>query len=235
MQWWHIKYTYEGDDASITRTPVTLDEVLVRARSDSGRVLVVYANHAATSALPVPLSTPLDDFVRKDNVSFSQDLRRREEEWTDYNPEDGTTINGNWMNDDDHNATDDWNNPPSYPGGYNDGYNWESMSAKKFHEQDSGVSSTTLTPNTEVDDGVGMVEMQEVNGGIADWARSGLSNASSDVLGSGELMEVSDNMQPKLETADNKDVEMGNADADAGRAKTNPKVEHIEMIEKKGG
>ena len=139
------------------------------------------------------------------------------------------------MNDDDRNVTDNWNNLPSYSGDYNDGYNWDSVSAKKFHEPESGVSSTTLTPNTEVDDGVGMVEMQEVNGGVADWARSGLSNASSDVLGSGEPMEISEDMQIKLEKADTKDVEMSNADADARGARTDPKVEHIEMVEEKGG
>jgi hypothetical protein len=236
-QWWHIKYTYEGDDASIIRTPVTLDEVLVKARSDGGRVLLVYANETATSVQPIPLPPSLDEFVKKDNVSFTQDLCRREEEWPDYNPEDGTTINGNWMNDD-HKGVNDWDEAPRYGGGYDDNYNWSSMSAKKFHEQDSGVSSTTLTPNTEVDEGVDMVEMQEVNGSIATWAGGGLSNASSDALGAGEPMEISDDTQirdtqTRLTKPDTGDVEMG--DADAGKADIVPKVEHIEMLEKKGG
>jgi hypothetical protein len=228
MQWWHIKYSYEGEDASITRNTVTLDEVLVKARSESGKVLLVYANKAATSTQPVPLSASLEAFVEKDNVSLTRDLQNRQEEWPDYNPDDGNTVNGDWMDA-------DWNSddPHVHSGGYSDDY-WNNVSAKKFHEQDSGVSSTTLTPNTEVDDGVNMTEMQEVSGGVSAWADGGLSNASSDALGA-EPMDISEPTQPKPDTIDAKDVDMGDADRNIGNRQADPKVEHIETVEKKGG
>ncbi|KAF2676767.1 hypothetical protein K458DRAFT_437083 [Lentithecium fluviatile CBS 122367] len=235
MQWWHIKYTYQGEDADISRNRVTRDEVLAKARSDGGRVVLVYANKAATSVPPIPLSTPLDNFVKKDNLNFLQELSKKESEWTDCGPDGGTTVKAGYMSDGDSKVMDEWmiDDPPGYGGGYNDGYNWNSVSAKDFHEQDSGVSSTTLTPNTEVDDdGVAMVEMQEVNGGISAWAGGGLSNASSDALGAEEPMDISDSETTRETTIAN-DEDMD--DADLGQAETEPEVEYIETVEKKGG
>jgi hypothetical protein len=194
-QWWHIKYSYEGDNASITRTRVTCEEVLSKARADSQRALLVYANEAATSVPPVKLSDALENFVKKDNFNWLQYYSRNDPGWHGHKADDGTVVEGDWID-----------NPP--------GYNWNSVSAKEFHEQaGSGVSSTTLTPNTEVDDdGAGVVEMQEVNGGITAWANGTLSNASSDALGAGEPMEISEDTQPEQEITQEKDVEMGEAE-----------------------
>ena len=194
----------------------------------------MYANKTATSALPDPLSASLEEFIKKDNVSFADDLRRMETEWSGYNTQDGS---GNWMNNDVSKVMDDWDidDPLVYNGEHNTNYDWNTVSAKKFHEQDSGVSSTTLTPNTEVDDGVGMVEMQEVNGGISAWADGNLSNASSDALGAGDPMEISEGTQPKTDTRATTDVEMSGVEPEEGKAETGSKVEHIEMVEKKGG
>jgi hypothetical protein len=237
-QWWHIKYIYDGDDASITRTRVLHEEVLSKASSDSGRVLLVYANEAATSVTPISLSASLEKFVKKDNLNWLQDYQDQNSGWTDDNAEAGS-----WMNSGEHKVNDDWmtDEPPGYDGAHGDHYNWNSMSAKEFHEQaDSGVSSTTLTPNTEVDDdGVDVVEMQEINGGNTAWTDPTLSNASSDALGVVDPMDISDETKPNQEATEEKDVEMADADADtnadAGATKAESRVEHIEMVEKKGG
>lgn len=148
--------------------------------------------------------------MKKDNFNFLQDFSRREAEWADQKQDDGSQVIGSWADE----KSDGWNR----------------ISAEEFHNQgDSGVSSATLTPNTDIDDeGVGM-EMQEVNGGISAWA--GMSNASSDTVGA-DLMDISSDSQ-RQGTINVRDIEMTDAEASEGREE--PKVEHIEVAEKKGG
>ena len=163
-QWWRMQYDTESANPVIMRDRLTLQEVLERATSESASALLVYANDTAMSSEPTPLSKPLEDFVKKDNLNFMEELQKNSTGWEDYADDDADVARGGWDND-----------PPAYE-------NWNDMSAKAFHKHsrnDSNMSSATLTPNTEIDDeGPVMQEMVEVNGGID--AMTGLSDTNND-------------------------------------------------------
>ncbi|CAI6333410.1 unnamed protein product [Periconia digitata] len=206
-QWWHVKYDYtNGDDATIVRNPVTVDNVCADASANSGKVLLVYANDAALTVDYIQLSKPLQDFVQADNAVLVDDIDRHTTAWEDYDPQEGLTPLGGWDMADDA-VRSDGQEPPEYD-------DWNAISAKEFHransydykgfnttvggddggnDADSTMSSTTLTPNTDIDDdddiqAAGSViardtpEMKEINGGIAAWAGT-TSNASSETVG----------------------------------------------------
>lgn len=102
--------------------------------------------------------------------------------------------------------------PPEY------NHDWANISAKQYHEksgqQGSALSSATLTPNTELDGESGVREMVEVNGGMD--ALTGLHS---------DAMEV----DPQSQSRDTQMVDVKEVPADE------PKAQHIEFAEKKGG
>ncbi|KAH6622073.1 hypothetical protein C7974DRAFT_397629 [Boeremia exigua] len=203
-QWWRVQYDNESGTANIIRDRVDLQQVLERATSEAASVLLVYANEAATSESPIPLSKPLEDFVKKDKLTFLEELQKNHElgvggGWDDY----GNETNGNWS---------EQANPP----GYN--HDWANINSQPYHEetskQSSGMSSATLTPNTEVDGESGVREMVEVNGGMD--ALTGLRS---------DPMEV-DTRSPNHDT---QMVDVKEVPADE------PQAQHIEFSGKKGG
>ncbi|PVI07579.1 hypothetical protein DM02DRAFT_512187 [Periconia macrospinosa] len=188
-QWWYVKYDYtNGDDATIIRQEVNIETVCVDASANSGKVLLVYANDAALSLDNIALPTPLQDFVKADNAVLVEEFERNNNTWATTNEPE------NWvMNDGD-------GDPPDY--------DWNSVTATEYHQlndhknsanktgggggdADSTMSSTTLTPNTDIDDDLqvvgsdlssGMQEMKEAKSGITAWAGR-TSNASSETVG----------------------------------------------------
>ncbi len=155
-QWWRVQYDSESGAAKIIRDRVDLQQVLERTTSEAASVLLIYANSTALSESPLPLSEPLQDFVKKDKLAFYEELQRNHDlagagDWEDF----GNEIRGNW---------DEETGPP----GYN--HDWANISAKQYHEsgkRSEGISSATLTPNTDADgQEVGVREMVEVNGGM---------------------------------------------------------------------
>lgn len=100
-------------------------------------------------------------------------------------------------------------NPPEY------NHDWANISSQQFHDekskQSSSMSSATLTPNTEMD-GEGVREMVEVNGGMD--AMTGLR---------------SDPMEVDTQNRDTQTVGVKEVPDDE------PKAQHIEFAEKKGG
>lgn len=213
-QWWRMQYDTESTNPTIMRDCLTLQDVIERATSESASVLLIYANKAATSVEPLPLSKPLEDFVKKDKLNFLEELQKSATVWEGYDDYENT-AQANW----DKNPQDQ-------------DYDWGSMSASQFHSRDrndSNMSSTTLTPNTEVgDDSPGVREMVEVNGGMD--ALTGLSRSASSVtIGrESEAMDV-DGAKP-LGKVNFTDVDMSIDDA-----ADEPRTQHIEVIEKKGG
>ncbi|KAF9695176.1 hypothetical protein EKO04_006923 [Ascochyta lentis] len=203
-QWWRIQYDSESGAANIIRDRVDLQQVLERATSEAASVLLIYANEAATSEPLLPLSKPLEEFVKKDKVCFLEELQKNHDlgatgVWDDY----GDEVRGNW---------DKETGPPEY------NHDWANMSAKQYHEKDgqqeSALSSATLTPNTELDGESGVREMVQVNGSMD--AMTGLHS---------DAMEVDTQTQSR----DTQMVDVKEVPADE------PKAQHIEFAERKGG
>ncbi|KAF2623949.1 hypothetical protein BU25DRAFT_164823 [Macroventuria anomochaeta] len=203
-QWWRVQYDSESGPANIIRDRVDLQQVLERATSEAASVLLIYANEAATSEAPIPLSKPLEDFVKKDKLCFLEELQKNHDlgaggGWDDF----GDELRGDW---------DKETHPPEY------NHDWANISSQQYHDetskQGSGMSSATLTPNTEMDGESGVREMVEVNGGMD--ALTGLRS---------DPMEV-DTQTPSRDTqmVDVKEVPVDE-----------PKTQHIEFAEKKGG
>ena len=211
-QWWRMQYDTESANPVIMRDRLSQEEVIERATSESASALLIYANEAATSVEPLPLSKPLEDFVKKDKLNFLAELQKNAAGtgWEDFDNYGNTPLGG-WDKD-----------PPTYD------YDWGNMSAKEFHghdRNDSNMSSTTLTPNTEVgDDSVGVREMVEVNGGMD--AFTGLSRSASSVTVGADSMDVDG--AKSQGAASIRDVKMEDAQEDMA-------TQHIEVAEKKGG
>ncbi|KAF2261084.1 hypothetical protein CC78DRAFT_535976 [Lojkania enalia] len=234
LEWWSIDYTTDSTEAYIFKQRITLAEVLKKANSDNSKALLVYANEKATSALPIPLTESLQEFVKQDNDKFREECANEGPgDFSALGSGKGTTEQiGDW---------DRAEPPPTYMDDYAHyggttvfGNEFETMSAKEFREMqtNSELSSSTLTPNTSVDDETVGMEMQEVNGGISAWAGTS-SSASSETVG-GEPMDVADDQQ----TVNPRDIEMGNAGFAGGARAADPSVQHIEVLEqdqKKGG
>lgn len=199
-QWWRIQYDNESGTTNMIRDRVDQQQVLERAVSEAASVLLIYANKAAMSEELIPLPKPLADFVKKDKLCFLEELQKNHDlgstVWEDF----GDEVKGEWVRESD-------------PPGYN--HDWANISSQQFHDEQSkkssGMSSATLTPNTEMD-GEGVREMVEVNGGMD--AMSGLRS---------DPMEV-DTQIREVQMVDVKEVP-----ADE------PKAQHIEFTEKKGG
>jgi hypothetical protein len=222
--WWRIEYSTATSEAYIFREQLDLSQVVERASSENSSALLVYANEAATSIAPVPLIKPLKDFIDQDNVKFMEELQSS---FGDYNLDNNNNNNDNEVAEIYH-STRPWKHVSD-----NTTYstNWvdQARAQADYHGQSSGQSSTTLTPNTDMEDeGVG-VEMQEVSNGTAGWPGT-ISNASSDTVG-GESMDLVNSQPPG--TVNLRDVEMRDVDLTDGDKE--PRSQHIETFERKGG
>ncbi|OSS45247.1 hypothetical protein B5807_10232 [Epicoccum nigrum] len=202
-QWWRVQYDNESGTANIIRDKVDQQQVLERATSEAASVLLVYANETAFSETHLPLSKPLEDFVKKDKLCFLEELQKNHDlsagEWMDY----GDEPKGNWSK-----STD--------PPGYN--HDWANISAQQYYDanrkESSGQSSATLTPNTEPDGDPGVREMVEINGGMDTMA--GLRSDPMDV-------------DSQTQSRDTQMVDVKEVPAEE------PKAQHIEFAQKKGG
>jgi hypothetical protein len=209
QQWWRIQYDTETSSPSIRRDRLTEQEVVERAATESSAALLVYAHKDALSVAPEPLSKNLEDFVKKDGWNFQEELQEDASAWEDMDTSETAAVG-------------EWNNPPpDYE------YDWNSMSAQEFHKHarhDSNLSSATLTPNTEHDDGGGggVREMVEVNGGM-DALTDTRSRASSSTI-EGDVMEIEHGRAVMSDAVGMEDVRG-----------EEPRVQHIEIAEKKGG
>lgn len=211
-QWWRMQYDTESSNPTVMRDRLTLEDVIERATTESASALLIYANEAATSVDPLPLAKPLEDFVRKDKLNFFEELQKNATGWESFG-DYGVVPQGGWDK-----------NPPDYE---ND---WNNMSASEFHgheRNDSNMSSATLTPNTEVgDDEPGVQEMVEVNGGMD--ALTGLSSSASSVT-VGRDEEAMDVDGAKSQ------AKVSFSDVDMADVSEEPRTQHIEVAEKKGG
>jgi hypothetical protein len=193
-QWWRVQYDTDSGPTTIRRDRISEDEVLERAATESASVLLIYAHDDALSVTPVPLSKPLVDFVQRDNLNFIEEIQKdMSSGWEDVAYDANSELpKGNW---------DD--KPPGYGAG------WVDQSVKEYHQHqrnESTMSSATLTPNTEHDDdGEGVREMVEINGGMD--ALAGLSNGashlptpseSSRTLAEEDLMDVDGGSQDQM-------------------------------------
>ncbi|KAF2854376.1 hypothetical protein T440DRAFT_465350 [Plenodomus tracheiphilus IPT5] len=227
-QWWRMQYDTESSSPVIMRDRLSLQDVLERATSESASVLLVYANEAAISSDPAPLSKPLQEFVKKDNLNFLEELQKNATGWETFGDDDyGTAVQEDWDRDAplQNYRSEDYRND-----------DWHSMSARDFHSRGNGfgvaddnMSSATLTPNTEVDDGdvkgdgVVMREVVEVRGEDGREMKR-RRRESSETIGEERVEQVKeDKGEVKLIDVEMEDV------------KEEPRVQHVEVEEKKGG
>jgi hypothetical protein len=209
-QWWRMQYDSESANPTIRRDKLSLDEVIERATTESASALLVYANEAATSVDPLlSLPQPLQDFVKKDNLIFMEELQKTVADWdNDYGDE----------------ATGRWDDPPpdtEWKGG--SGWSPDLSVNKQFDTRDrtnSNMSSATLTPNTEIED--------DAPG--ADRGRDAVrrtSSASSETVGrSDDVMDI-DGAKAQ--------AKVSFSDVDMADVQEEPRMEHVEIAEKKGG
>ncbi|KAJ4367190.1 hypothetical protein N0V83_007720 [Neocucurbitaria cava] len=240
-QWWRMQYDTESSNPIIRRDRLCLQEVIERATSESASALLIYANDAATSVDPLPLSKELEEFVKKDKLAFLEELQKgatatagATSGWENYYDGGyGNIARGGWDKESDPDGTIAGSAPPSY-----DDYEWGTMSAKQFHDShrersDETMSSTTLTPNTEVgdDDGRGVKQMVEVNGGMDAFSGLASSTASSVTVGGDDTAEAMD-----VDGAS-----FMNVDMHIPEVRDDMDTQHIEVatplepVEKKGG
>ncbi|RAR14296.1 ubiquitin interaction motif protein [Stemphylium lycopersici] len=224
-QWWRMQYDSESSNPIIRRDRLSLQEVIERATTESASALLVYANDDAISVDPIPLPKPLQDFIKRDNLNFLEELQKNTTGWEGYG-DYGEAAQGGW--DD---MPGEWgkNGTGWEKDAFQDNPEWSGIDAKDFHSRtrnDSNMSSATLTPNTEIDDEApGAQEMVETNPSRS--AVPGLSSASSETVGrSDDAMELDvDKLPSKVRFSD---VDMADAQ-DESRA------QHIEVAPKKGG
>ncbi|OCK85488.1 hypothetical protein K432DRAFT_377611 [Lepidopterella palustris CBS 459.81] len=173
-QWWRIDYTYTSSRPVINRAKVDEETVLRKASEDCSTALLVYASDTAIEAQLEPLPKALEDFVKRDNVAFLEELQSADNRtWRDDLP---PNYGGkNWNN------YEDWIG--KIPDGLPQNKPFEDMSAREFlNHQSDEYSSNTLTPDTE---------MTETNGGaglVAEMATAG--GLRSDLMGINEMGEV---------------------------------------------
>jgi hypothetical protein len=166
------------------------------------------------SVAPEPLSKPLEDFVKKDGWNFEEELQRAATTWDDIEYDmSGDIPRSGWDNQ-----------PPDY----DQDNDWNSMSAQQYHSKharhDSNLSSATLTPNTEHDaNGLGVQEMVEINGGMD--ASTGVASSASSSTIAGDAMDVDGTQHGRASFTDTEMTE----------PQDEPRVQHIEIAEKKGG
>ncbi|KAF2994593.1 hypothetical protein E8E13_001864 [Curvularia kusanoi] len=206
-QWWRVQYDNESGTANIIRDKVDQQQVLERATTEAASVLLIYANDAATSEPPLPLPKPLEDFVKKDKLCFLEELQRN------HNPSADTS---GWVDYGDE-AKGTWNRSEDLPPDYN--HDWKNISAGEYYNADlkqseEGLSSATLTPNTEAGEDAGVREMVEVNGGMD--AANGLRSDPMDV-------------DAETQRFDTQMVDVKEVPAEETAA------QHIEFAQRKGG
>ncbi|KAF1837881.1 hypothetical protein BDW02DRAFT_565609 [Decorospora gaudefroyi] len=209
-QWWRMQYDTESSNPIIRRDRLSLEEVIERATTEAGSALLVYAHKDALAVEPTLLPKPLEEFVKRDNLNFLEELQKNITGWESY-PDYGNAIQGDW----DKNPASDFDP------------DWCQISAQEFHKSrernDSNMSSATLTPNTEIDDdAAGAQEMVETRRG------TGITrSASSETVGRGD-----DATEAGVEKAQGK---ISFVDVDMADAHEEPRTQHIEVAEKKGG
>lgn len=214
-QWWRVQYDNESGTANILRSRVDQQQVLERATTEAASVLLIYANDAATSEPPLPLSKPLADFVKKDKLAFLEELQKNHDlgvsaGWEDF----GDEPQGEWSKS-------------TEPPGYN--HDWANINAQYHGEkgrQSEALSSATLTPNTEVGSESGVREMVEVNGGRDDRTDR---ETNGDVDAFTGLRSDPMDVDPHSQGRDAQMVDVKEVPAEE------PGVKHIEFAEKKGG
>ncbi len=217
-QWWRMQYDTESSNPVIMRDRLTFQDVIERATSESASALLVYANTAATSAEPVPLSKALEDFVKKDKLNFLGELQNAAA-WDDYG-DYGNAVQSDW--DIDHSKDVD--------------YDWTNMTSSEFprHDRnDSNISSTTLTPNTELDEADGVREMIEVNGGMD--ALTGMSRSASTVTIGRDDSDIMDLDERGHLVGEPMKLESERNDMEVQEIKEESRTIQPEMLEKKGG
>ncbi|USP75751.1 hypothetical protein yc1106_03025 [Curvularia clavata] len=207
MQWWRMQYDSESSNPTIRRDRLSLQEVIERATTESASALLVYANDDAMSVEPTPLPKPLLDFVKRDNLNFLEELQKDATNWEAFNDYGDVTQTewdanqGRW----DPAPEGDWEEA-TVP---DDSNGWSQVSAKELKSRtrnDSNISSTTLTPNTEIDDtdhtASGARDMAQPDIGTS--AASQLSSASSETVGrSDDVMDLdSQRLQNKVSFSD---------------------------------
>jgi hypothetical protein len=208
-QWWRMQYDSESSNPTIRRDRLSFDEVIERATTESASALLVYANETATSVDPLlSLSRPLQDFVKRDNLVFMQELQESVGLWDkDY----GNAAHGGW---DDAPPDSEW-----IPGaGWSPDLNADDFGSRD--RNDSNMSSATLTPNTEMDDDAPGAD------GSRDAVRR-VSSASSETVGrSSDAMDI-DGARAQ--------AKVSFSDVDMSDAHEEPRMQHVEVLEKKGG
>ncbi|KAI8940815.1 hypothetical protein NX059_002077 [Plenodomus lindquistii] len=227
-QWWRMQYDTESTSPVIMRDRLTQQDVVERAATESASVLLVYANDEAISSDPAPLPKPLVEFVKKDNLNFLEELQKNATGWEDYNDDfaTATAVQGDWDKD---------SLPPLYRSDDYKHDDWTSMSARDFHSQGNGyagggddnMSSTTLTPNTEIEDereekGTVMREMVDV--GTDEGREAKRRRASSETVG-----------EERVERIKEEKGEVKLIDVEMEDIKEESRVQHVEVAEKKGG
>jgi hypothetical protein len=229
------------------RTQTNITEVLQDMSEIRENTVLIYASEAAFSALPVPLPAKLEAFVKKDNMSFQQEVAAAEAAWNEHEKDqdqDNHAV-GEWLE-----GGDGWGNSMDAKQGYQQEAFGSTLSSKTLtpstdphpppyrHDEDE-VVNITLSPEHESDQ---PMEMQEINGGISAWA--GTSNASSETAGEEHLEQepMSDVVvvDGRESRAGNRaeDVLMAGTGIDAdgeGETETEGETEHIEVVERKGG
>jgi len=210
-QWWRMQYDSESSNPVIRRDRLSLQEVIERATTESASALLVYANDEAISVEPIPLPKPLEDFAKRDNLNFLEELQKISDGtgWEDFGDYSNVAQGG-------------WDKEP----GFEEDNGWSQITAKEFHSRtrnDSNMSSATLTPNTEVDEGQEMVETNRGASAVAGM----MSSASSETIGRGDdAMDLdADKLQGKVSFSD----------VDMQDVLEEPRKQHIEVVEKKGG
>jgi hypothetical protein len=221
-QWWRMQYDSESANPIIRRDPLSMQEVIERATTESASALLVYANEDATSADPLPLPKSLQDFANQDNLNFLRELQQNVTGWEGYSGDYDNVAQRGW----------DTADPPSFE----EDNGWSEISAKEYHSSrprnDSNISSTTLTPNTEMDDDAPiMQEMVETDRNARVAGAGAMSSASSETIGRcDDTMDVDDSDDKLQSQVRFSDVDMEDADT-----QDEPRSQHTAVLEKKGG
>jgi hypothetical protein len=196
---------------------------------------LVYANDAALDFPATPANEALRQFVQQDQLRFMEELQNdMSTDVAGFDGQPSVAKIGNWDNDPPTYAESDWKSTSgSIFGNSFAGIKTTEREQQRANSGQSGFSSTTLTPNTEVEDDrtkTGLPEMKEVNGGMAAWG--GVSDTSSETVG-GDAMDVSESRR----TVNPRDVEM--QDVFSSSRSDEPTVQHIEITDpethRKGG
>jgi hypothetical protein len=231
--WWRIEYSTATTDVYILRERLSLSSVLEKANSDHHSALLVYANEAAMSPAPIPLSAPLQQFVKEDNVRFLEELQRESGSGTwDTTGDPPFEPLAGWNYDVPASYESHTNGPSSQVADFVEPWVKANVEREKVNSwrADSSMSSTTLTPNTDVEDEAihsgGLSELREMNDG-----------GGVDVVGDATRVRSD---AASLRDVEMVDVELGDVEKEEAEMQERSqgggaRVFHIEDVEKKGG